>query len=238
MEDSSIYRDFNWAADHAVRQYHAALPYLVSDGAIRLYILFAAFSVLALSVWLSYRSMSKLKGIEEDVFAIKRRGPKPTKPASIDAARDRLNAFRKVMWRAYFLTLLVFVISGFLIPSTGLYLSGVYYKWLDPMGAPFVSLHGGDVVTSPHDAELALFVVNQLTHGALMDFLEVFHVDFGAIANNPENYLFSFAVLTYRSFVGTFAFALLFFLRRAIVIAWQMPTAEELYPTPDKAAAT
>lgn len=237
MQDDSIYRDFHWARDELLAAWAAAEPHLTSDLAIRIYALLGALFVLALSVFLSYRLMSKLKGIEDAAFVLKPRGRKPMRPEAVKDAQDRLLQFRKIMWRSYFLTLLVFLVCGFLIPSAGLYFGGAYYGWFDPFGTPFVSLHGGEPVTVPHSTELALFILNQLTHGALMDFLEVFHLDFGAIANNPANYPFSFAVFVYRSFVGTFAFALLFFLRRATIIAWRMPSVEALFPTPDQAKA-
>lgn len=230
--DDSIYRDYYAAADWLARKYDTALPYLTSDLAIRLYVLLGAMTFLVASVIYAYRLMAELRHVELDAFTVKPRGRKPMKPESVERARERLLAFRQSMWCNYGKLLAVFIICGFLIPSVGLFFAGVYYNWFDPAGIAFVSLNDNSPVTNPEIWATAKFVANQLSHGALMDFLEIFHIDLGEIANNPDNYFFSGSVFLYRTFVGTFAFAMLFFLRRAIVIAWRIPPVKELVPTP------
>lgn len=228
--DDSIYRDYYAASDWLSRKYGAALPYLTSDLAIRLYVLLGALTVLIASVIYAYRLMAELRRVEVDTFTVKPRGRKPVKPESVERARERLLAFRRSMWRNYLKLLAVFVICGFLIPSAGLFLAGIYYNWFDPAGIPFVSLNDNSPVTNPEIWATAKFVVNQLSHGALMDFLEVFDKDLGEIANNPDNYLFSLTVFFYRGFVGTFAFALMLFAHRAAIIVWKIPPKNELAP--------
>lgn len=229
MKDN-IFSDYYAAGDWLAARWREAEPHLTSDFAIRLYVGLGGLLILGLSIWIAYHLMARLKTVEEAAFIYKRRGPKATRPETIERLRKELEDFRKKMWRNYFTLLTVFLILGFLIPSLGLLFGGAFYDWFDPAGKAFVTVTGNRIVDHPKFYDLAWFVFNELGHGTLMDFLEVFHIETGHIINNPNNYAFSFAVFLYRSFVGTFAFALLFFVRRAVVIAWRMPPASELVP--------
>ncbi|HEY4345931.1 MAG TPA: hypothetical protein VGN05_16390 [Parvibaculum sp.] len=234
--DDSIYRDFYWARDQIELWWAMAWPHLTSDVAMRLYVVVAALAILVGSIYLAYRMMSELRKIELGEFAFRQRGRKPRTQKSIDTLRERIKEFRARRWRFFLTRLAALLVFGFIIPSTGLYLSGAYYDWFDATHHAFVAIHGGDVVAAPRPMILLAFVFNQLSHGTMMDFLEVFHVDFGQVVNNPDNYAFSLAVFLYRSFVGTFAVVLLFFIRRATLILWRLEPIENLLPAPRTAA--
>ena len=231
MTNDDIFRDYYTAWNWLQARWVEAEPVLTSDAAMRLYVLIAGVITLALSILIAYRLMARLQTVEEATFSYKRRGPRATRPETIERLRNELLAFRKKMWRDYLYLLAVFVICGFIIPSLALFFGGAFYDWFDPAGKAFITLSSNQIVPHPQRLDIASFVVNELTHGTLMDFLEVFHIEMGRIINNPDNYTFSLAVFLYRSFVGTFAFALLFFIRRAAVIAWRMPPASELVPS-------
>lgn len=231
MTNDSIFRDYYRAWDWLQARWLEVEPTLTSEFAMRIYVLLAGVVTLGLSILIAYRLMARLQTVEEATFTYKRRGPKATRPETIERLRNELLTFRKKMWRDYLYLLAVFVICGFIIPSLALFFGGAFYDWFDPAGKAFVALNGNEIVSHPHTLDIASFVINELTHGTLMDFLEVFHIEMGKIINNPNNYTFSLAVFLYRSFVGTFAFALLFFIRRAVVIAWRMPPASELVPS-------
>lgn len=231
MVDDSIWRDYYAAADWVNATWALWQPSLTSEFAIRIYVLIGFGFVLAASITLAYRLMARLKKVEEATFILKPRGRKPVKPESIAKAQAKLLAFRDKMWRDYITLISVFIICGFIIPSVGLYFAGTYYDWFDSSKNAFVTIQDNSAVNNPKWNDLLAFVANQLSHGALMDFLEVFRKDVGQITNDPNNYLFSTAVFIYRSFVGTFAFALLFFVRRAAVIAWNIPRASAMVPS-------
>lgn len=207
-----------------------ALPHLTLDVAIRIYVLAVAFIILAGSIHLAYRTMSDLRKIELGEFAFRQRGRKARKPKAIAELRKRIEKFRAKRWRFFLTRLAALLVFGFAVPSICLYLCGAYYDWFDATHRAFVSLHSGETVPAPRPAILICFVINQLSHGTMMDLLEVFHLDFGQVANNPDNYAFSLAVFLYRSFVGTFAVVLLFFIRRAVLVLWQLEPIENLLP--------
>ncbi|MGB3808968.1 MAG: hypothetical protein WA943_02665, partial [Parvibaculum sp.] len=185
--DDSIYRDFYWAADRIEFWWAIAWPYLKSDAALRLYVIAFAFIILGDSIYLAYRMMSDLRKIELGEFAFRQKGRKPRTQKAIDNLRERIKDFRAQRWRFFLTRLAALLVFGFVVPSIGLYLSGIYYDWFDTSQHAFVSISSGEIVAAPRPAILTCFVLNQLSHGTMMDLLEVFHVDFGQITNNPGN---------------------------------------------------
>lgn len=89
------------------------------------------------------------------------------------------------------------------------------------MGAPFVDLHVGTPVHSSTDGVLVGFAINQISHGALLDFPEVFNIDFGQVTSNPSNIWFSSLVLLFRTVVGGFSLALAIAIRDTLMVLWQ-----------------
>lgn len=62
---------------------------------------------------------------------------------------------------------------------------------------------------SVEPTSIAWFALNQFSHGALFDLLEVFDIGLSEISNNPHNWWFSSAVLLYRSIMSAFVVALI-----------------------------
>ena len=236
--DESVNWYLHWAERQIELWWGIALPYLTSDMALRLYVLTAALTILGASIHRARRMMLELRSIEMTAFSLRKRGPKPFKPETIERFREELRQFRKKQWRKYLHLTVFIVFFGFIVPSIGLYLCGAFYHWFDPAGQAFVAIHSNEVVVTPDDPVLAAFVFNQFTHGAMMDIPEVFQIDAGQVTNNPANYPFTLATLLYRTFVGSFAVAMLFFFRRAIAIAWALPRIEDLVPLRPGTAAS
>jgi hypothetical protein len=232
VEKSSIYQELHRVTDLAATGWAWAQPILTSNNAIRLYVLALAFLILGISIFYASRLTVELRSIAVAAFTYKRRGRKASKRESVEKARKELLEFRKKMWSHYGKLILAFIVCGFLIPSIGLYLCAIYYDWLDPTTKPFVMNSGNIVVEAPQQAQLFVFVLDQLMRGSLMDFMEVFRYDFSAITNNPSNYPFSVAIFLFRSFVGTFATALTLILWQAVLIVMRMPSAEDVIPGP------
>jgi hypothetical protein len=228
--DDSIYRDLYWAQDQMEIWWANIAPVLTSDQASRLYALATALTILGLSIWCARGMMRELKLVETKTFGLRKKGRKPYRPEVVEEWREEIRTFRVKQWRTYFRIAALLVVFGFVIPSAALYLGSIFYGWIDPLGHAFVTTQNHEAVMAPSRMELAIFIFNQMSHGALMDAFEVFQLDYGGITNDPSNYSFSAAVLLYRSLIGSYTLALLFFLWRAIVIAWNLPPVEELVP--------
>ena len=215
--DDSIYRDFYWAAG------------VLSTGeAMRVYALMAITMTLLLSTLIAFRIKRELEEIAGDVFVITQRGRPPTKPKSREMALEKLKAARARIWRKYFTHLLIFSICGFVVPTLTLYLGVMFYDWFDPVGKPLLFTSNQQVVTAPTSHQILYFALNQLSHGALTDYPEVFRLEWSEVTNNPANVIFSAAVVIYRFIVGAFALVFPLFLLRATRVAWSIPSLRTL----------
>lgn len=216
--DDSIYRDF-----------HQAAELLSSGGAMRVYALLTAMLVLGLSVLIAFRIKNELEEIAGDVFTVTRRGRPPRKPKSVEAAIQHLQTIRKTIWRRYFWHLIVFAICGFVIPTLTLYLGTAFYEWFIPDQKPLLISGTRAVIDTPTSDQIWSFALNQLSHGALNDYPEVFGREWSDITNNPANVIFSSVVVLYRLIVGAFGLVFPLFLARAMIVALRLPSAKTLY---------
>ncbi|MGV8998554.1 MAG: hypothetical protein ACOH12_16560 [Parvibaculaceae bacterium] len=215
--DDNIYRDFYWAAD-----------ILTTDSAFRVYALLAIALTLLASTLIAFRIKRELEEIAGDVFVVTRQGRPPTKPKSIEKALEKLRAERARIWRKYFSYLLIFLICGFAVPTLALFLGVTFYDWFDPVGKPLLYNATQQIVATPTYGQIWYFVVNQLSHGALTDYPEVFRQEWSDVTNNPANVFFSSAVVIYRFMVGAFALVFPLFLLRATRVAWSIPSVRTL----------
>lgn len=208
MEDSRISLFFREAAQKAVLVWHEFWPIASSPAALRVYVLTLIAVVLIGTALAAYRSKKKLTEIQNIALNMSFPGPNPAKEDSIEkrrkvlleSAERELCPFRSAMWRL--------LVTGFVVP-TAIFLAGtVFYAWFDPTGFPFLDLSQGSPLRSADASTIAWFAINQFSHGALFDILEVFDIDIAAVANNPKNWWFSSAVLLYRTTVSVFVVAL------------------------------
>lgn len=188
--------------------WHQIHPIVTSPDAMRLYALVALAAITAIAALQAFNAKRELTRLKNASVNVKFPGPDPVKEDSrkkrLDELRkraeDKLAPFRQALW--------VLLAAGFVVPTAIFALGTINYGWFDPSGAPFISLVDQKPLHSANDTALAWFALNQFSHGALFDMLEVFNVNLAAVSNNPHNYWFSGAVLLYRSMVSAFVVAL------------------------------
>lgn len=215
--------------DNIFQDLYVAAEVLSSADAIRIYALLATLLVLTFSILIAFHIKNELEEIAGDVFIVTKRGRPPRKPKSVADAIEKLKHVRKTIWWRYFWNLVVFTICGFLIPTLALYLGAAFYEWFIPDQKPLLLSATKAIIDSPTPEQLWSFALNQLSHGALNDYPEVFGREFGNVTNNPDNIIFSSAVVVYRLIVGAFGLVLPYFIARASIVAMRLPSAKKLY---------
>jgi hypothetical protein len=214
--------------DNIYRDLYALAGMLSSTMAIRIYVLLTILTVLGLSILVAFRVKHELEEIADDIFVVTRRGRPPRKPKSIEDAIEKLRKVRKTIWHRYFWHLLVLVVCGFVIPTLTLYFGAAFYEWFVPDQKPLLLSATRTIIDHPTGEQIWYFAVDQLSHGALNDYPEVFGREFGNVTNNPDNTIFSSAVVLYRLIVGAFGMVLPLFFGRAAIVALRMPSAKSL----------
>lgn len=215
--DDTIYRYLYWLAE-----------VLSSGQAIRFYVLLTALIILGPSVLIAFQIKKELEGIADDIFVVTSRGRPPRNPKSVDVAIKNLQRIRKTIWQHYFWRLITLAICAFIIPTAMLYLGATFYEWFIPNQKPLLISDTRAIIDAPTINQVWTFSLNQLNHGALNDYPEVFGREFGNVTNNPENTIFSAAVVIYRFIVGTFGLVIPLFLANITIIAIRMPSARKL----------
>ena len=214
--------------DSIYRDLYLVAGILSSADAIRIYVLLTTTTLLALSIMIAFRIKNELEEIAGDIFVVTQRGRPPRKPKSREDAVERLKKIRKTIWQRYFWHLIVFAICGFLIPTLTLYLGTAFYEWFIPDQKPLLISSTKAIIDTPTSDQLWSFVLNQLSHGALNDYPEVFGREYSDVSNNPDNVIFSSIVVLYRLIVGTFGLVLPLFIGRAGIVAMRIPSAKSL----------
>lgn len=199
---------------------------------MRIYVLLTTLLVLSLSILIAFRIKNELEEIAGDVFVVTKRGRPPRRPKSVADAIEKLKQIRKTIWWRYFWNLVVFAICGFLIPTLTLYLGAAFYEWFIPDQKPLLISTTKAIIDNPTSDQLWSFALNQLSHGALNDYPEVFGREYSDVTNNPDNIIFSSVVVAYRLIVGAFGLVLPYFIARASIVAVRMPSAKSLIRRP------
>ncbi|MBX3496361.1 MAG: hypothetical protein KF769_08980 [Parvibaculum sp.] len=200
--------DFRSTAEWAEWLWNVVWPFISSSEALRIYALTIIAIVIASAAYIAYRAKKKLTQIQNKAVSFSFPGPDPSKEDTIAKRKkelgrrvtDELLPFRDAMWRL--------LLAGFVVPTVVFTFGAVNYAWFDPFGLPYFDRFSGQPVYSTDGISVTLFIVNQFSHGALFDVLEVFHMDISTVSNNPNNWWFSSAVLLYRTMVSAFVVAL------------------------------
>lgn len=208
MADSSIDRDLYTMWSQIQVWWAHAYPIISSLEAIRLYTIVVLSALTIASGLIAYFAKKRLTKLERAAVNLAFPGPDPKTETSIEKrlaaliarAEKELKPFRRALW--------ILLGCGLVLPTVCFVLVAMNYNWFDPIGLPFVSLGDRSPLQTVNDTTLAYFTVNQFSHGALFDVLEVFNIDMTTVGNNPHNYWFSGVVLLYRSLVSGFVVAL------------------------------
>jgi hypothetical protein len=222
VQDDSIYRDFHWARDELLAAWAAAEPHLTSNVAIHLYVEAASVAAMALSLFIAYRAKNRLRELRLEAFDVTFPGRSPKRAQAI---QRRINEIRKrtnEAWLGFARDFALLFLFGLCVPAAGLYLLCTHYGWFDLSGLAFIDLHDARPVQSADTPVLVGFVINQIAHGALLDFPEVFAIDFGRVTSNPSNLWFSSLVLAFRTIVGGFSLALAVSVRDTLLVLWRV----------------
>lgn len=212
--------------DNIFQDLYVAAEVLSSADAIRIYVVLATLLVLGLSIAIAFRVKRELEEIAGAVFVVSQRGRPPRKPKSIDDAIKKLEAARHGKWIRYTGHAVIFAICAFLIPTLTLYFGATFYEWFMPGQKPVLISTTGTIIDKPTSGQLWGFVFNQLSHGALNDYPEVFQRQYSDVTNNPDNTIFSWIVVFYRLLVGGFGLVFPYFFGRAAIVALRMPSAK------------
>lgn len=222
MEDSGTYRYFHWLTGELQTAWTAAEPHLTSDFAIHLYVEAASIAAMALSLLIAYRAKDRLRQLRLEAFNIPFPGRTPTRAEAIQRRIARIRQRTNAAWLGFAGDFALLFVFGLCVPAIGLYLLCANYGWFDPMGMAFIDLHDGKLVQTADRLVLVGFVINQVAHGALLDFPEVFAIDFGRVTSNPSNLWFSSLVLAFRTIVGGFSLALAVSVRDTLLVLWRV----------------
>ena len=213
--------------DLFTRIYEWAQPYLVTTGEVlssplaqRIY----AVAAIILALWISIRiALSQYRWVKqlglgyfEKVF----RGPKPERKQKIEQQLLQAKEFKRRQLFKGFGRLGLLVFFGLILPSAILITVLLNYSWFGFENNLFVRADDESIaVGSPTPIEVFVYALSQLTHGVLLDTMEVFRADFSAIQHDRHNVGAGLIVLGYRSFVGIYTAAITLFLYKAVQAA-------------------
>lgn len=206
--DESINRYFHTLTDHAAVWWLQVYPIISSAEAVRLYVLVALFLLIATAARGGYIAKRKLTKLEREALNVKFPGPDPHKENSKDKRKAALDARAAEKLEPFWCALWKLLGAGLAVPTIIFVLVTMNYSWFDPTGLPFLSLMDKLPLRTVNDETITYFMLNQFSHGALFDFLEVFDINMVTVANNPDNYWFSGIVLLYRTLISAFIVAL------------------------------
>lgn len=206
--DDSIFRDYYSAWDWLQARWVEVEPTLTSEFAMRVYVITLSAIALTLILSIAYYAKVKLSNLKHESFNIKFPGIDPIHETSIEKRKAAIREKTSKIWSPYRKAMVHLMICGLIIPTAAFLLFCFFYSWFDRAGSPYLDLKTNTTIHMINIGTLWSFMLNQMTHGAFFDFLEVFRIDYGQITNNPNDLWFSGIVLLYRSLVSIFAVAL------------------------------
>ena len=194
------------------------LQTLVSLEAARIYILIAGLIVLVVSAYIAYLQLSYLRGIALDDFNKKFPGRTPESEEAIARREKRIDEFRTSRWRGLKRRLYLLLGFGYFIPSVVIFFAALNYSWFGLETEPFLNGVTDQLQTEVSKWEVFIFTLGQMTRGALLDVMEVFQWQIGALTNNPANLAVSLIILGYRTLMSAFTAVLAIFFWQSVVI--------------------
>lgn len=180
---------------------------LATETALRAYLLCGLVLGAGASLYFGNKVRKDLAAVrlEEYINAQPRiRGQPPTRPESLVRRKKLLEGLRTDRVRTIRNKVLFLVVVGIVLPTFLYYTLASSYFWLIPGAEPFVDDTTGQTFSTMPPQSLALFVLNELCRGGLLDFFEVFKINISAVSNNRAEIPFSVATLAYRVLVGGF----------------------------------
>lgn len=195
----------------------------VAPSTHRFVVLAVGVIILLLSLRWAFRQIALLRGVEFNDFVKAFPGRAPQDPERIKKRNEAIAAYRNHRWLGLFRSLTALILFGFVIPTVMFYAAANYYSWFDASGSPFLDAATDQPVQQVTASGVWLFIVSQIAKGSLMDVFEVFHLDVGAITNNPHDVAFSAGVLVFRTITGIFATVVGVFVWKALWINFTLP---------------
>lgn len=186
---------------------------MMSSEAIQLYISFGSAMIFVGALWIAWaqiRYLHELNLVREMELRIP--GPLPIKVEAIERRRDRVEAFRQNKWRTVWRRVWLLLTAGVAVPTVGLCLVAFYSDALLPGSVIFEDRSSGALVSHASHIDLVLFVLSEMSKGALLDVIEVFQCEFGGVTNNSANVFFGMLLVGYRAIVGVTASTFVAFL--------------------------
>jgi len=178
-----------------------------SDTALLVYSWLLVFLIVTASIAIGIRRFFAADTeLRRELRAILNRpGPNPSRAETIQLRKDARNEVLKTFMRQ--LSVTAFFVMG--IPLIAIALVSVCNDWFFPGQVLFVDRSSGESVATPSGVQLFLFVLDQLLKGALLDFMEVFRIQFSAIENATANWPYSGLVLGFRVLIDFYALAII-----------------------------
>lgn len=196
--------------------------HLSSLPAQRAYVLTAGAAFLGFALWSAWREHQFLDRLSATYFNKQYRGRKPIRQKTIRRREREAAEFRRHRWREVWGRVGKLLILGVLTPTLLLAVGAHFYGWFDADHVPFVVAETRAPIETLSALQMAMFVVDELLRGGFLDVLEVFDVAPYFVTHNPDNFIFSSAVLVYRTFVAIFEPTVIWFGLRAWWIARQV----------------
>ena len=193
-------------------------PHLISDFALHAYAAVGIIDTFACTFVIAYFARLRLADLKVVALGNKLIGRPGTRAETV---KNQLNKLMEKTIRSlcpYARDFILLLIFGLVVPSILLFLLTVHYTWLDIGGIPFVDLHGKRPLHIVDTWPLVVFIGNQILHGALLDFPEIFDLDIGSIRNNPSDITFSLIVFLFRTVATLFAAALWVAIRDTFIV--------------------
>ena len=190
-----------------------------SPAALRVYVLLAGAGLLVFALWSAWREHRFLDRLSAVYFDKRYRGRPPVLARTRRRREREVAAFRRGRWRDVWRRVGKLLVLGIVLPTAMLAAGAQWYDWFDAERAPFIVAATREPVSSLTPWQMTLFLLDELMRGGFLDVLEVFDVRPYFVTHNPDNYVFSGAVLAYRTFVAIFEPTVIWFWIRALWIA-------------------
>jgi hypothetical protein len=190
-----------------------------SPPAFWLYVLGAGAGLLIFALWSAWREHRFLDRLSAVYFDKRYRGRPPVLARTKRRREREVAAFRRGRWRDVWRRVGKLLLLGIVLPTAMLAAGAHWYSWFDAEHTPFIVAATHQPISGLSVGQMAMFLLDELMRGGFLDVLEVFDVRPYFVTHNPDNYVFSGAVLAYRTFVAIFEPTVIWFWLRAWWIA-------------------
>ncbi|MGK2741960.1 hypothetical protein ACSHT0_13780 [Tepidicaulis sp. LMO-SS28] len=177
----------------------------------------AVFATTLFVALRQFRFLSNIRDHEKFVEQIirqlgARRGRKPIDPNKVGKRELNIRAAKETAWRILWRHFWLLAVTGLFFPCALLFAIAMNYDILHPGAAAFADPASGVLMNALAPADAAILVFDQFMRGALLDFMEVYRLEFAPVTHNSAELVFSGLLIFFRALTGLFTGALVFFL--------------------------